>query len=81
MDSARPSNSTELLSLQEAARLVGVSVQVLLTWNEHNILKPTITPSGQIGYTEHQIQQFLTIRKATQAVQHDKKRTPCLCHG
>lgn len=64
MDPARPSNSKSLVSLQEAAQLLGVPVHTLLTWNEHNILKPTITPTGHVGYTQEQIQHFLEIRQS-----------------
>lgn len=67
MDSARPGNPQSFLSLQEAAQRLAVSVDVLLKWNEHNILKPTITNTGQVGYREEQINQFLTIRQLSQA--------------
>src|SRR6185369_3764553 len=71
MNSSQPE---KLLSLKQAAEKLAVSVDVLLAWNEHNILKPTITSEGQIGYTEKQLDQFSAIRKiliplATQAEQ------------
>jgi len=66
MDIARPIESKKLLTLQEAALKLAVSVDVLLQWNEHNILKPTITPTGEVGYREEQINKFLGIRQLTQ---------------
>src|SRR5579872_2658322 len=65
MDSARPGNPQKFLSLKEAALKLAVSVDVLLKWNEQNILKPTITPEGEIGYTEDQINHFISIRGTT----------------
>jgi hypothetical protein len=50
-----------LLSLKEAAETLNVSVETLILWNEHNILKPTITIQGEIGYTQDQINQFIDI--------------------
>ncbi|HVZ11493.1 MAG TPA: MerR family transcriptional regulator, partial [Patescibacteria group bacterium] len=61
MNPSRPAHSENLLSLQEAAQKLGVSVDTLLEWNEHRILKPTITPEGQLAYPEEQINQFLQI--------------------
>ena len=61
MDKARPSNPNNIVSLQEAAQRLAVSVAVLLQWNEQNILKPIITPTGEIAYTEEQITNFLQI--------------------
>ncbi len=55
-----------LLTLQEAAEKLNVSVGTLLSWNQENILKPTITEEGEIGYTQKQLDQFLTIRKIIQ---------------
>lgn len=63
MDSARPGNPIKLLTLNEAAQKLSVTVEVLLKWNEHNILKPTITLQGEIGYTQNQIDQFMAIRQ------------------
>lgn len=63
MDSVRPGNPIKLLTLSEAAQKLSVTVEVLLKWNEHNILKPTITLQGQIGYTQNQIDQFMAIRQ------------------
>jgi hypothetical protein len=67
MDLVRPVDPTKLLTLQQAAQRLAVSVDVLLKWNEHNILKPTITPTGEVGYREEQINQFLGIRQVTQS--------------
>lgn len=63
MDSARPNNTKNLLSLKQAAERLAVSTDVLLNLNEFNILKPTITLSGEIGYTEEQIENFLIIQQ------------------
>lgn len=65
MDSAHP-DKIKLLTLNEAAKKLAVSVEVLLKWNEHNILKPTITLQGEIGYTQNQLDQFLAIRQVIQ---------------
>jgi hypothetical protein len=56
----------KLITLQEAAQKLAVSIDVLLKWNEINILKPTITALGQVGYTEEQVNHFLAIRKLSQ---------------
>ncbi len=66
MDSARPGNPPIFLTLKQAAQSLAVSVDVLLTWNENNILKPTVTPDGEVGYTKQQIDQFLAIRNSNQ---------------
>ncbi|HSA83685.1 MAG TPA: MerR family transcriptional regulator, partial [Patescibacteria group bacterium] len=57
-------HSEKLYTLQEASVVLGVSVDVLLSWNHHNILKPTITPDGQIAYTKSQLDHFQIIRTA-----------------
>jgi hypothetical protein len=57
-------DSSELLSLKEAAEKLGVPSTLLLAWNEHNILKPTITQSGEAGYTKEQIDSFIAIQNA-----------------
>src|SRR5581483_3160648 len=63
MKSDHPDNSQKLLSLKQAAKKLGVSVEILIDWNKHDILKPSITPDGEIGYTENQIDQFLLIQQ------------------
>src|SRR6476646_3655125 len=55
----------KLFTLKQAASELGVSVEVLLSWNEHNILKPTITKEGEIVYTQEQIDQFAQIRNTS----------------
>jgi DNA-binding transcriptional MerR regulator len=65
MNSAQTNASQKFVTLKEAADKLQVSIDTLLSWNHHNILKPTITQSGEIGYTQEQIDQFLTIRKLT----------------
>lgn len=64
MDIARPSNPLKLLTLQETAQKLAVSVDTLLKWNEFHILQPTITQSGEIGYTTEQIEEFQAIQQA-----------------
>lgn len=56
----------KLISLQEAEILLDVPISVLLKWNEVNILKPTITHTGQVGYTKMQIEEFLRIKTSYQ---------------
>src|SRR5882672_793388 len=63
MDSARPGDPQKFLSLEETAKKLAVSVDVLLKWNEQNILKPSITPTGEVGYTEEQLTHFLKIKE------------------
>src|SRR5260221_3212315 len=77
MDPIRANNSVKLFTLQEAAKQLAVSIDTLLTWNEHNILKPTITLEGSIGYSEEQLQHFMQIRSATLLAQtHTAVQTP-----
>ena len=71
MDSAN--NLKKLLTLQEASQRLSVPIETLLEWNEHHILKPTITQDGQIGYTEEQLNQFLKIRQAVSAGQTNQE--------
>src|SRR6185369_6091639 len=75
MNSSQPE---KLLSLKEAAEKLAVSVDVLLAWNEHNILKPTITPEGQIGYTEKQLDQFSAIRKTLIPLANEAPQLPTM---
>src|SRR6185312_11305958 len=75
MDSARPSNPSNLLSLQEAALKLGVSIDVLLSWNEQHILKPTITATGEVGYEPAQIENFLNVQKSLQRGNSEKIAT------
>lgn len=63
MITAQTNNSEKTLTLKQAAEKLNVSIEKLLLWNENNILKPTITQTGEIGYTQEQIDQFLTIRQ------------------
>lgn len=67
MNTAQLNNSEKLLTLKEASHKLNVPVETLLSWNEHNILKPTITADGAVGYTERQLEQFsATIQKVIQ---------------
>jgi hypothetical protein len=63
MDLSSSSNQRKLLTLKQAAQELEVSIDDLLQWNEFNILKPTITLSGEVGYTQEQIDKFSTINK------------------
>lgn len=66
MDTAQTHNLEKLITLKEASERLNVSIETLLSWNQHNILKPTITQQGEIGYTPSQFNQFLIIREAAQ---------------
>src|SRR6185369_6534820 len=57
MSTAQPNNLEKFITLQQAAEKLGVSIETLLSWNQHNILKPTIT----------QTDQFIIIRQLTGA--------------
>jgi hypothetical protein len=74
MDSARPGNPVKYLNLQEAANSLAVSVDVLLAWNDHDILKPTISPTGDIAYTQDQIDKFLAIQKTQSYTARENSR-------
>lgn len=71
----RSTTGEKLLSLQEAAQKLGVTPQTLLSWNEYQILKPTITVTGHIGYTEVQLEQFLRIYEAFRPLQPQEQLT------
>lgn len=62
MNTAHQSTNETLLSLKEASQRLNVSIDTLILWNQHNILKPTITKEGVVGYTEHQLTQFVIMR-------------------
>jgi len=68
MSTAHPNNLEKFVTLPDAAEKLGVSIETLLSWNDHNILKPTITQTGQVGYAKEQIDQFIIIRQLTGAV-------------
>jgi hypothetical protein len=57
---------TGIISLEEASKILSVPVETLLRWNEYNILKPTITATGGVGYRKEQIDQFVSIQKISQ---------------
>ena len=63
MQTFLPDNHQKLLNIQQVAVMLSVPVETLLLWNDHNILKPTITLSGEVGYGEEKINQFLAIQK------------------
>ncbi len=62
----RSKKNKKLLSLQEASEILGVLPEVLINWNEHQILKATITESGEIGYSKEQLSKFQTITSSPQ---------------
>src|SRR4030042_4573675 len=57
--------ANEFFSLKQAAEILSVTVETLLEWNDNNILKPTITQNGEVGYTQEQINKFLSIQQAS----------------
>jgi len=75
MSTALSNNLEKLLTLKQASEQLGVSIETLLSWNQNNILKPTITEQGEIGYTQNQLSQFLTIR---QLILNPTQATPTL---
>ena len=91
MDSARPGNPQKYLTLKQTAEKLAVSVDTLLEWNGLEVLTPSITPDGEIVYTEDQINHFLEIKKTQnilnktqtsleqpgQAVVHDASQDDC----
>lgn len=66
MEPAQPTVPENFYTLKQAAELLNVSAETLLEWNDNNILKPTITPNGIIGYKVEQINKFLEIQKLVQ---------------
>jgi len=76
MNSARPENTNSLVSLYKAAQTLGVTVDVLLSWNEHEILKPTFTTTGEIVYTQDQIDKFLQIQQSLLGEESPEKVEP-----
>jgi hypothetical protein len=63
MDSSNLNNRKQLLTLNQAAQELGVSVDDLLQLNDFNILKPSITPNGEVGYTHEQVEKFLAVQR------------------
>jgi DNA-binding transcriptional MerR regulator len=53
----------KLLSVQQAAVLLKVSIQTLRRWDQQGILVPQRTPGGQRRYTVSQIKDFKKNRK------------------
>jgi len=66
MSAFSPDNQLNTYSLNEAAQKLDVSIDTLLNWNEYNILKPTITHTGEVAYRQEQIEQFMAIRQLSQ---------------
>jgi hypothetical protein len=77
MDLSSSSNQRKLLKLKQAAQELGVSIDDLLQLNDFNILKPTITLSGEVGYTQEQIDKFLAVQQLSRNKKIDQqKNTP-----
>ncbi|MBN1168308.1 hypothetical protein JXA63_00300 [Candidatus Woesebacteria bacterium] len=66
MKSVQENDNIKFISLKKAAEVLNVSIETLLEWNELNIFKPTITQSGEIGYTDQQLTRFIELRKTLQ---------------
>ncbi len=54
-------------SPSEFGRLIGVSYQTLLRWEEQKKLIPDYTENRRRYYTEHHLEQHLKIRSSTLA--------------
>lgn len=76
MDLSNSNNQRKLITLKDAAQLLGVSVDALIQWNDFNILKPTITLSGEVGYTQEQVGKFISIQRPAhdRAVNREKEK-------
>ena len=61
MDQARPANP-KLLTAQEAAEKLAVSINVLLAWKKRGLLVPSVSRNGKSYYSEYQVQKFLENR-------------------
>lgn len=74
MNPAQLNDNNNFIPLKKATQTLGVSIETLLEWNELNILKPTITQSGEIGYLSQQITHFVALRKSfhNQALSQNK---------
>lgn len=66
MKLAQENEYNKFIPLKKAAQIIGVSIETLLKWNDLNILKPTITQSGEIGYLDQQITSFLALQGSIQ---------------
>ena len=74
MDSAHPTVSVKFFTLKQTAEILAVTVDTLLEWNDNNILKPTITLNGEVGYTQEQISKFLAIQEQLQNIKIDYEK-------
>jgi hypothetical protein len=68
MDLPNSNNQKKLLTLNQAAQELGVQIDTLIQWNDLNILKPTITPNGEAGYTQEQINKFAAIKNLSREI-------------
>lgn len=66
MDQTAQKDKSNFITLRQAAELLNVNVETLLEWNDNNILKPTISQEGVIGYTQSQLQKFISIQNSFQ---------------
>ena len=76
MDSARSTIPERLYTLKQTAEILAVTVDTLLEWNDSNILKPTITQDGKVGYSQEQIDKFLAIQQLSlnRSADHEKPK-------
>lgn len=63
MNPAHSHSSGKFFTLKQASKVLEVSIDTLLEWNNSNILKPTITQEGKVVYSKEQLNKFLTIQK------------------
>ena len=74
MDQARPANP-KLLTIQQTAERLAVSINVLLAWKKRGILKPSVNLNGKSYYSEYQIQKFLENRPSKELVEAEQSQT------
>jgi putative resolvase len=58
-------HTSELVSIGEAARLLGVSVDTLRRWSNEGLIPVTVLPSGYRRYRMEDIRAFLDQGKAS----------------
>lgn len=56
--------STEYLTPQQAAKIIGCSVRSLYRWEDDGLINPRRTPGGHRRYTHADIDQLLQRRTA-----------------
>jgi hypothetical protein len=76
MDSARPLNSNKLLTLQEAAQKLAISIDALIELNDNGTLMPTVSNDGFVSYSEEQIERYLEYPAKIEAVTVNETKSP-----